>query len=103
MTSIGYNAFYNCKGLASVTIGNSVTSIGEYAFYNCSKLTSVTIGNSVTSIGRSIFTNCNNLKEITFNGTVKQWNAIKKAFMWNYGAPENIKIICKDGEVVNAK
>ena len=30
--SIGRSAFYNCKGLTSVTIGNSVTSIGNYAF-----------------------------------------------------------------------
>ena len=33
VTSIGYEAFYHCNGLTSVTIPNSVTSIGEYAFY----------------------------------------------------------------------
>ena len=45
--SIVEKAFYFCKGLTSVTIGNSVTSIGDEAFYYCSGLTSVTIGNSV--------------------------------------------------------
>ena len=35
VTSIGEYAFYNCFGLTSVTIPNSVTSIGESAFYNC--------------------------------------------------------------------
>ena len=35
VTSIGYKAFYNCSGLTSVTIPNSVTSIGGYAFHNC--------------------------------------------------------------------
>ena len=103
VTSIGDAAFSDCQGLTSITIPDSVTSIGDYAFDGCSGLTSVTIGDGVTSIGRRIFTNCNNLKEITFNGTVKQWNAIKKASMWNHGVPENIKIICKDGEVVNTK
>ena len=39
VTSIGKNAFYNCRGLTSVTIPNSVTSIGKNAFYNCRGLT----------------------------------------------------------------
>jgi hypothetical protein len=55
MTSIGGNAFYDCYGLTSVTIGNSVTSIGNSAFYGCSRLTSITIPNSVTSIGEGAF------------------------------------------------
>ena len=35
VTSIGKKAFYECNGLTSVTIPNSVTSIGESAFGNC--------------------------------------------------------------------
>ena len=48
---IGDYAFYDCSGLTSITIPNSVTSIGESAFIFCSSLTSITIPNSVTSIG----------------------------------------------------
>jgi hypothetical protein len=69
VTSIGDSAFYNCSGLTSVSIPNSVTSIGASAFYNCSGLTSVTIPHSVTSIGASAFYNCTNLSVVNFNAS----------------------------------
>ena len=70
VTSIRYEAFYNCSSLTSVTIGNSVTSIGSYAFCNCSSLTSVTIGNSVTSIGDYAFEGCSSLTSVTIPDSV---------------------------------
>ena len=35
VSSIGYRAFYDCTGLTSITIPNSVTEIGWSAFYGC--------------------------------------------------------------------
>ena len=70
VTSIGWEAFYYCTGLTSVTIPNSVTSIGEWAFYSCSGLTSVTIGNSVTSIGDRAFAFCKGLTSLTIGNSV---------------------------------
>ncbi|MBO5675324.1 MAG: leucine-rich repeat domain-containing protein [Bacteroidaceae bacterium] len=64
VTSIGYEAFSLCRGMTSVTIGNSVESIGDRAFYNCSGLTSVTIPNSVTSIGGDAFVGCTGLTSV---------------------------------------
>ena len=57
-------AFYCCTSLTSVTIPNSVTIIGDYAFYYCKSLTSVTIGNSVKSIGEHAFSDCTSLKSV---------------------------------------
>lgn len=64
VTSIGNDAFHNCRNLTSVTIPNSVTSIEEYAFCDCRSLTSITVPNSVTNIGNSAFAKCISLTEV---------------------------------------
>ena len=71
VTSIGDDAFYNCRGLTSVTIPNSVSSIGVGTFRNCSRLTSITIPNSVTSIGFGAFRDCSGLTSVTIPNSVK--------------------------------
>ena len=64
VTDIGWRAFYDCTGLTSVTIPNSVKNIDYLAFQNCVGLTSVTIPNSVTNIGSTAFSDCQKLTEI---------------------------------------
>ena len=51
VTSIGDFAFYNCDGLASITIPSSVTSIGDYVFSDCTGLEKINVesGNAVYS------------------------------------------------------
>ena len=68
VTAIGSYAFYNCSGLTSVTMPDSVTNIGDRAFYNCSGLTSVTIPNSVTNIGPYAFYGCSGMTNVIVNG-----------------------------------
>lgn len=70
VTVIGYQAFYGCDNLTSVTMGNGVTSIGEEAFHNCSSLTSITIPDSVTGIGEEAFHGCDNITDIVIPGSV---------------------------------
>ena len=70
VTSIGKDAFYECSGMTSVTIPNSVTSIGNSAFSGCSGLTSITIPNSLTSISYGAFSGCSGLTSITIPNSV---------------------------------
>ena len=85
VTSIGNNAFRDCRGLTSVTIPNSVTSIGDYAFSGCRGLTSVTIGNGVTNVGDSVFSTCDNITKVTLSCAVGSWfsgkTSIKEAII----------------------
>ncbi len=65
VTAIGYSAFWDCGGLTSIAIPNSTTSIEDDAFNTCIGLTSIFIPNSVTYIGRNPFGGCSGLEQIT--------------------------------------
>lgn len=64
VTTIGANAFAECKNLTNVYIPGSVTTIGTQAFHSCTKLKSVRIPNSVTQIGNGAFDWCDSLETI---------------------------------------
>ena len=53
------NTYENGKGI--IKFDGDVTSIGYQAFWGCTSLTSVTIGNGVTSIGGEAFESCHSL------------------------------------------
>ena len=62
--------FWDCTGLTSITIPNSVTSLGDYCFQDCTGLTSITIPNSVTTLGEGCFSECTGLTSITIPNSV---------------------------------
>lgn len=70
VTTIGINAFYDCKNLTSVVIPNTVTYIPGGAFMYCSSLASVVIPNSVGSIGGGAFAGCSSLSSVVIPSSV---------------------------------
>lgn len=70
LTIMGAYVFYNCSGLTSVSIPNSVTTIRDYAFSYCSKLTSIIFSSSLTSIEKQAFSYCTGLKYVTIPNSV---------------------------------
>ena len=122
VTSIGKNAFFDCKSLTAITLPNSVKSIGmgsftycesltsitildsvkviaNMAFYHCSSLTKITIPSSVKSLGHDVFSNCISLETISYNGTRDKWKKVKKDTLddkWNSGILAKF-VQCTDG------
>ena len=64
VATIGNSAFSNCSALTSCTIGSGVISIGDWALYGCSGLTNIDIPSGVTSIGMGAFQQCSGLTSI---------------------------------------
>ena len=94
---IGDWAFWDCNGLTSINIPNSVTSIGEWAFYNCSSLTNVTIPSSVRSIDKFAFARCINLDSVVFKGNNPpqiHGDSVSNIFL---ETPSNLKLIIPKG------
>lgn len=64
VTSIGKDAFAQCRALQSLTIDDAATSIGDWAFDECYKLTTLSLGKKITTIGDDAFRSCYKLETI---------------------------------------
>ena len=61
VSSIGSEAFKDCKEITGLTVKDGVTAIGDYAFEGCEKLKKADIPATVTSVGESAFESCGKL------------------------------------------
>lgn len=71
VTSIGVKAFTNCTKLQSVEFEDSLKTISAYAFYGCTKLADVSMDDAVKTIGSYAFYKCTALKTINISGALK--------------------------------
>lgn len=63
VTSIGSNAFYECKKLPSILLPHITGRLGGYEFYNCEKATVIDVGH-VDNISACCFFGCKALDNI---------------------------------------
>jgi hypothetical protein len=72
LTNISYEAFYQCSGLTSIAIPNSVqgTNLGQYAIFGCTSLTNVTLPDHLGMVSVEAFGNCSSLPNITIPASV---------------------------------
>ncbi len=71
VTTIDVSAFYQCGGITSVSIPNTVTRIEERAFNSCG-LRSLVIPNSVSYMGNCTFLDCDSLITLTIGSGLAQ-------------------------------
>ena len=102
LTGIGSSAFYNCRGLTSVTIPNSVTSIGDDAFQGCYHLTSIIISNSVTNIGERAFSGCTRLTSINVDANNPKYDSRGNCNAIIETATNTLVIGCKTTVIPNS-
>ena len=68
ITSIDYDAFYECENLESVTLPESLTTLGSDAFCGCNHK-ELTLPSTVTMIESGAFVSNNRFQSITCNAT----------------------------------
>ncbi len=78
VTSIGKEAFRDCKDILLVVLPNTIRNIGTYAFLNCPRLKSMEFPESVITIGKQAFENCTGLTRVKFGKYLQ--NIETKAF-----------------------
>ena len=66
ITHIGNRAFFNCDGIHTVNMPDSLISIGDYAFSWCTKLKEIRFPSSISIIGSRSFLGCTGLKQLYF-------------------------------------
>ena len=96
VTSIGKDAFTNCRGLNSLTIKDAAISIGDWAFAQCYSLSLLSLGKNIKTIGDHAFDDCRALTSVTIPQSVtsigqKAFNSCISLTTLSLG--ENIKTI----------
>lgn len=72
VTSVGYFAFGNCRGLKELTLPASVTQIDGFAFQGCVDLERVVLPQNLDKIGDGAFNQCSSLTGIVIPASVRE-------------------------------
>lgn len=94
VTAVAAGAFQNNKQAVSAKIGNNVTSIGKNAFADCKKLKTVTLNSKkLKTIGSKAFSGCKSLNKITVKSTALK--TVGKNALKGIGKKAQIKVPSK--------
>ncbi len=97
-TYYAHNLYVADGLLTDAVFDDGLEKISSYSFYNCDGIKSLYIPETVTQIGAYAFYQCGAIDNLTFGGTSEQWRNISKGECWNTGVPAQI-VKCSDGAV----
>lgn len=95
LKNIGDSAFAFCDNLLSIKVPSEVCTIGASAFEGCSNLQTLYIPHNIEYLNDYCFKDCVSLKTIEFDGTLAQWEQVKKGKNWN--EETSFTVVCTDG------
>ena len=101
--TIEYNAFYECKNLERVKMGNGVTTLELLTFYGCKNLVEINLPDSIIYIGDTAFNSCVKLENLQMPTGLKQFG--KEAFdntEWLYKKQEENPYVIINGVLIDA-
>ena len=84
VTSIGQNAFSDCRELSTIRFSDCLKSIGRWAFFGCGHLTSIELPASITNIDKYAFGYSPRLTDVYYRSTEEKWNSISMGSHNNY-------------------
>ena len=106
--SIGYEAFYNCTALQSVTFENDsrLITIGSSAFYGCSSLKTITLPKGLTALPYNLFYRAYALENVFFEEGSRLTAIYSGAFsnclkLKSFFVPASVTYIANDAFVYN--
>lgn len=74
VTTIWNHAFYNCKKLHTVDMGNGVETLIQKTFYGCEKLENLKLSPNLKQSDDAAFSGCSSLKELHIPKTFTAWD-----------------------------
>lgn len=78
--------------VTDVSTPNDITKINAYAFYDCKSIKNVVVGENVTSIGNSAFGYCSGLTNLTFRGRTLESVQGMANYPWGISNTSIIKV-----------
>ena len=85
VTEVRDRAFHNSE-TTEIVIEGELTSVGEGAFYNCKNLKKIRLGEGLISVGAEAFRGCEGLESIVLPSTLKVFEgclSLRSVVLWN--------------------